>query len=105
MKNKGSKYYQISKIATTLLNQHNDKIGYSARWLYTHLNMLENNYTAINQENPKFFHSLTKLSQETGISRMQVSRDLKTLQNIGLIEIKVKKTKLSTRKQMHIKIL
>ncbi len=49
-KNAEGKYCQVYWQGIKILNEHNEKIPYSAKWLYTHLCWLEHRYTGKKSE-------------------------------------------------------
>lgn len=83
MKYKQYNYCQIFNDAIEKLNKTNDKIPYSARWLYIHLNFLEHRYSGKNKD--FFFRSIKDLQVDTQIGRKQIINGIKILKDIGLI--------------------
>ena len=80
-----------------------DKIPYSARWLYVHLNYLEHRFTGKNED--YFFRSIKDLQEDTKIGRKQLINGIKILKNIGLIETwqmhwRNKKTKKKSKRHI-----
>ncbi|MCP4255632.1 MAG: hypothetical protein GY775_19945 [Candidatus Scalindua sp.] len=61
----------------------NDKIPYSARWLYIHLNYLEHRFTGNSED--FFFRSIKDLQEDTKMGRKQVINGIKILTALGLI--------------------
>lgn len=78
-------YCQMWNKGIEVLNKHNKKITYSTRWLYTHLHLLEHRLTG-----PKnvdwFFRSYKDLKKDTGMGYREISKGIKTLKGLGLIE-------------------
>lgn len=83
-KYKEKNYLQIYKSAIKQLNEHNPKISYSTRWLYTHLCLLEHRFTG--KEKDFFFRSIRDLHDDTGIGTKQIVKGIKVLKEIGLIQ-------------------
>ncbi len=84
MKYKGYNFCQVLNNAIEKLNKTNDKIPYSARWLYIHLNYLEHRYSGKNED--YFFRSIKDLQVDTQIGRKQIINGIKILKDINLIQ-------------------
>lgn len=83
MKYKGSNFCQVLNNAIKKLNETNEKIPYSAKWLYIHLNYLEHRYSGKTED--YFFRSINDLQQDTQSGRKQIIKGIKILKDIGLI--------------------
>ena len=62
-------YCRIWREGIKKLNQRNEKIPYSVRWLYVHLHELEHAFTNPKKENSDdfFYRSTAKLQEDTGM--------------------------------------
>ena len=77
-------YLQMWKEGIKKLNKHNMKIPYSTRWLYTHLHWLEHLY--YDSKIDGFYRSWKDLHSDTGMGYREISKGIKILKDIGLIE-------------------
>lgn len=84
MKYKHRNFCQVHNEAIVTLNKHNHKIPFSTRWLYVHLNLLENKFTGKKED--YFFRSLKDLSLDTQMSIRKVGEAIKELAELGLIQ-------------------
>ena len=83
-KNYEGNYLQMWKRGIEILNEHNKKIPYSTRWLYTHLHWLEHKFSGKKED--FFFRSIKDLQNDTKIGRRQIIKGIKILEDINLIQ-------------------
>ena len=83
-KRKNRDYCQIYNWAIERLSGHNKRIQYSARWLYVCLTLLEHRLTGRKED--FFFRSIKQLQGDTQISRGNIIKGIKILENFGLIQ-------------------
>jgi hypothetical protein len=76
-------------VEVKFLNQHNDKIPVTARWLFVHLNWLEHTCTN-GGGNDWFWHTHEEIALETGIGIKCVGRCINLLEKIGLLKTEKK---------------
>lgn len=82
-KYKNGDYCQIYNKAIKKLNEHNQSVSYSTRWLYTHLCLLEHRLTGKRED--FFFRSIKDLNKDTQISCRQLIESIKKLNQLNLI--------------------
>jgi hypothetical protein len=86
MKRKYGNYSQICNRVIYKLNKHNHKVSFATRWLYVHLNFLENKFTGSSDKDDFFIHTIKEISNETGISNRQIGKSIRVLKDLGLIQ-------------------
>lgn len=85
-KNEAGNYCQVWRKGIKILNEH--RVTYSARWLYIHLHELEHAFTNPKKESSDdfFYRSIAKLQEDTGIGHNQITKGIKILKELGLIQ-------------------